>query len=89
MFPVAAPVLVVWLVTKTLMYTSAEFGYLESGENDMLIAFGSVLFGLLAGLLVRKFLWVGVGFMGIAAGWTAGTVSFGLALSTFEDSEML
>ena len=50
---------------------------------------GSVLLGLLAGFLVRKFLWAGVGLMGVAAGLTGGAVAFGLALSTFDESEAL
>ena len=81
MFPVAASTLVFFTAAKTLMYASAELGYMADTTHMIMVIIGSILVGFVCGHIARKVIRIGVAFVGIMAGMALGALVFGIALS--------
>ena len=72
--------LVFFIVTKTLIYINAESYNVEDRKFELILVFGSVIVGLVAGHIVMQSHSISCILFGIVAGVSLGAIIFGLAL---------
>ena len=82
-FPEASAVFA-WLMTvKIIIFTAAEVGFMDSTMVEILVCAGAIVAGIIVGLIVKTFRWIGVFLIGTFAGLAVGTLLYGLSISSF------
>ena len=81
MFPTAMGVFCCFWVVKVFPYFVASEGYMEDSLRILMVFTGSILVGLIAGIIVRKNLWFAVRVAGMGGGMVVAVFSFGIAVS--------
>ena len=89
MFTLAAPVMLGLFVAKLLLFLTYELYYEGDDNYHWPAILGCIIVGVIAGLIVRKFIVIGVFFVGLACGWSLGSFIYGIALNFWPDGDVL
>ena len=81
MFPLASSVMLGLFLSKLLLFLTYEL-YYEGDDNYHWPAITiCIVIGVLGGLIVKRFVYLGIFFVALACGWSIGSFLYGIALS--------
>ena len=85
-FEAASTFFAVFIFAKIFIFAAAYHEFIEDTTSEVIVLIAGLLFGLVAGQIVKKQDWLGPALFGISSGLAVGAIFYAIALVTFGNS---